>query len=145
MTDIDPTAEELAIRAGEDQLASGGYIQFTIPDIPYSVISVALKPGADPFIAARYLRLKYLAEFAEVLEAQRVEAEQRAADRAERQSQPSGNRDGQRGGGNNRRRSDPNAPKCREHRSPMKRNRNDDGWFCPRSDRDGYCEETIED
>lgn len=139
------TSEEEIIKQGAAQLGESGYIQFTIPDIAFSVIRVALKPGADPFIAARYLRLKYLAEFADVLEAQRAESEQRNAERAERQSQPSSG--GNRGGGNNRRRpaSDPNAPKCPEHRTAMKRNRNDDGWFCPRQTRGEYCEEVEND
>lgn len=43
-------------------------------------------------------------------------------------------------------RPDPGAPECPDHRTPMKRNRKDNGWFCTKRDRDGnYCRETAWD
>jgi len=32
-------------------------------------------------------------------------------------------------------------PKCSVHNSPMKQGRR--GWFCPRKDDDGYCDQTV--
>lgn len=72
----------------------------------------------------------------------------------ERNDEPSSYQGGQRSYGNgnrggsnygNQRRDDPDAPNCPEHRSPMKRNRRNNGWFCTKKDRGEFCSVNLWD
>ena len=119
------------------------YLKFQVPGFPYSVVSV---PLTDEWIRHGVASARLVAD----LLTEAFPEPQREPERVqypERNDSPRGGY----GGPQQARRGppappDPNAPYCREHNAPMKRNRYDNGWFCTRKDRSGnYCTEQVRD